>query len=61
MDDMLTLPELMEILKVSRASIYRLLRDDPAFPSAVKFGVRQNRWPRSEIEAWIEGRAALRA
>ena len=59
---MLTLAELLAVLKCSRATLYRRVSSGD-FPAPVKFGERSNRWPQSEVEAWIENRprAALRS
>ena len=53
-DQLLTLPEVCEMTKLSRASIYRLINTD-AFPRHVKLGSRVSRWRASELAAWMEG------
>ena len=40
---------------LSRASIYRLMRQGD-FPEPKRVGVSGVRWPESEVEAWIEAR-----
>ena len=53
--EMLTLVDIQKILKVSRASIYLIRRDDPTFPKPVKlFTGRYPRWTRQSIEQWIK-------
>lgn len=55
--EMMTSHEVAELLKVSRATIYRMARHG-LFPKPQKFG-RSARWKRTEIEAHID--AAPRA
>ena len=51
-NDLLTRNEVLAILKVSRATLYVFMeRDD--FPRPVKLG-NCNRWPRFEVEGWLE-------
>lgn len=45
-------------LSVSRAYVYRLIRDSD-FPQPVKIGSR-SAWVESEVTAWIEQRAEAR-
>ncbi len=61
-DEMLTKTEVLGLLKISRASLYRLMQTEH-FPVPVKFGQRSNRWRSSEVLGWIENRprAALRS
>jgi prophage regulatory protein len=44
--------------KLSHATLYRVLLKDPTFPKPFKIGLRKNAWLRSDIEAWINARAA---
>ena len=47
------------ITSISRASIYRLMRDG-RFPEPLKVGPRAVRWRESEINSWLEGRPRSR-
>ena len=59
-DEMLTKNEVLEMVKVSRATLYRFMMGE-GFPLPVKFG-RSNRWHSEEVRGWIKNRprAALR-
>jgi predicted DNA-binding transcriptional regulator AlpA len=48
----------LEMTKLSHATLYRVLLKDPTFPKPFKIGLRKNAWLRSDIEAWINARAA---
>ena len=50
--DLLTIDEVQSLLKVSRATVYELMATR-GLPVPVKVG-RSNRWPRFEIEGWID-------
>ena len=56
--EILTLPEVLSVLKCSRSTLYVLMKTS-AFPSPLKVG-RDNRWLASEVEEWLEQRAAVR-
>lgn len=43
-------------LGLSRTSIWRYLRDDPAFPKPYKFGKTTRRWSLEDIIAWEQSR-----
>ena len=58
MTEILTLPEVLAVVKCSRSSIYALMKSG-GFPAPLKVG-RDNRWLACEVDAWIEARAALR-
>ena len=49
--DLLTIAEVQSLLKVSRATVYQLIKAR-GLPVPLKIG-RCNRWPKSEIEGWI--------
>ncbi len=51
---LLTLPELREILGISRDTAYRFMQTSD-FPQPLRIGQRLQ-WLRSEIEAWIISR-----
>ena len=48
--DMLTVDELQDFLRVSRATIYQLMASK-SLPRPLKIG-RCNRWLRREVESW---------
>ena len=52
---LLTRREVESIVKLSRASIYNLMRRD-MFPVPIKIGPQAVRWKQSEIVAWLESR-----
>ena len=54
------LPELKEKLKVSRSTLYKLGKSGD-FPVPVQLAPRTIGWLESEIDAWIEKKAAERA
>ena len=49
--DLLTIHEVLAVLKVSRASLYKFIGVD-GFPLPVKLG-GVNRWRSDEVEAWL--------
>ena len=51
---LLTIREMLDELKISRASLYRFKRT-PDFPKAIKLG-GSNRWVASEVEEWLRQR-----
>ncbi len=55
MDDLLTTKELLDLLKIDRTTVYRMLNDGRI--SGVKVG-GQWRFPRKDVEALLSGKAA---
>jgi len=53
------LKEVMNLTSLSRASIYRYLKEN-TFPSQIKIGVRSVGWKESEILDWIELRPTVK-
>lgn len=51
-DRLITLPELARLLGLSRATIYRQIAADPAFPKPVKIG-RVTRFRESDAQGFI--------
>ena len=51
-DRLLKTREVMEMLGVARSTIYEKMRIGD-FPTPIKLGVRDNRWRKAEIEAWL--------
>lgn len=45
---------------IDEVTLWRLTRDDPAFPSSIKINKRVVGWLEHEINQWIEHRAATR-
>ena len=58
MPELLTLPEVLSVVKCSRATIYILMRRD-RFPRPLKVG-RNNCWIAAEVAEWIENQASAR-
>ena len=56
---LLTLPEVAEALRCSRAQVYTLIKRD-GFPRPVKIGQRNSTWLASEVQEWIEAQATAR-
>ena len=52
-NDLMTRPEVEELLGMGRSSIYRLMREGH-FPEPIRIGQRAVRWRRSELEAFLE-------
>ncbi len=51
---MLTLPEVMDKVKLKKSAIYDLARNgNPRFPSPLKLGCA-SRWIESEVDAWLD-------
>lgn len=59
-DQILALPDVLAITRVSRATLYATLLAKQDFPKPFKLGLSKNAWLRSEVTAWIEQRAAQR-
>jgi len=57
----LRLKDLIERTKLSRATLYVLMQTDPTFPKKFKLTARSIGFLESEVNAWIEARAQLRA
>jgi predicted DNA-binding transcriptional regulator AlpA len=58
--ELLTLPEVSAITKLSSSSIYRMLNKekssyDPTFPLPLQMGKRNTRWRADEITKWLIG------
>ena len=58
--NLLKLPEVIEITRLSKPTIYRLLAEAD-FPRPIRIGVRAVRWRSEEILVWIDGRARATA
>ena len=55
MDRLLTRGDVERLVSMSRASVYRRVRDG-TFPAPLRIGVRAVRWRESEVERWIASR-----
>ena len=51
---------LREKLNLGRTTIWRRLKDDATFPRPVTLGGRAQRWLESEVDAWMQAKAAER-
>ena len=58
MTELLSLPEVLAVVKCSRATIYILMQRD-SFPRPLKVG-RNNCWIASEVDEWITQQATAR-
>lgn len=47
-------------LNFGRTTVWRRLKDDPTFPRPVVLGGNSQRWLESEIDAYLEAKAAER-
>ena len=56
---LLKLKDVLAITGLSRSYVYALAQQG-IFPKPVKLSERASAWIEAEIEAWIEGRVALR-
>jgi predicted DNA-binding transcriptional regulator AlpA len=54
--ELLKIAEVCELMKVSRASVYRRI-NDADFPLPIRIGKRSRVWNRSEVLAWIAARS----
>ncbi|MDM8545168.1 helix-turn-helix transcriptional regulator [Candidatus Venteria ishoeyi] len=55
--ELLRLKQVLEIVPASRATIWRWTRDGK-FPKPIKLSERCTAWKKSDIESWIDERAA---
>ena len=60
MSNLISLPELIKRLKISKTSIYRMIKAGK-FPRPLRLGARASRWREDEIEKWIASRARATA
>ena len=51
----LRLPQVSELVKLSRATIYRMIKRNE-FPSPIQIGLRSVGWLPKEIDIWLESR-----
>jgi predicted DNA-binding transcriptional regulator AlpA len=54
--DILTTPEALAYLRISRALLFRLILRDARFPRPIRMGRRLLRWRRRELDAWMAKR-----
>lgn len=50
------LKDVVELLNLSRATIYRRMKEDESFPQAFMVGRVTRAWNRSEVEGWLSER-----
>jgi len=55
---MLTRPELEDMLQISGASIYRLVKLEQ-FPPPLKIGLAAVRWHPDDVRDWLESRPKI--
>ena len=54
--DLMSPAEVAARLRMSRATLYVLLRTNPEFPAPLRVSPRRPRWRAAEIDAWVETR-----
>lgn len=54
----LRMKQLIERTQLSRATLYVLMATDPTFPRKIKLTARTVGWLESDVNLWIESRAA---
>ena len=59
LDRILRLPEVLQAVGVSTATLYRWV-EEGHFPGAVQLGKNSVGWRASEVQAWIESREPAR-
>lgn len=59
-DRLIKLPELLVKTAMSRAEIYRRIKNDATFPKPISMGMRSIAFSEAEVASWIRGRIALR-
>ena len=59
MSQLLTLKQVCARVALSRASVYRRLREG-GFPEPVRVGVRAVRWHATDVDAWVSSRPLAR-
>ena len=55
MPHLLRLPEVIELLSISKPTIYRMIQAGQ-FPRPLRLGARASRWREDEIAQWIATR-----
>ena len=58
-NDLLTRDEILDMLKCGRSSLY-VLMDEQGFPRPIKLATHTNRWLGTEVDVWLDRRAAAR-
>lgn len=58
-DKILRLPEVIEIIGLSKATIYLQMRNG-TFPQSIHLGANSRGWVLSEINSWLDQRIAER-
>lgn len=53
------LPQLLEIVQLSRSSVYDAIKSGD-FPPPVKIGKRAVAWRMQDVEAWLQSREYVR-
>lgn len=59
-DRLIRLPELKQIVGMSRSSIYAYVARSE-FPAPVQVGARAVAWRQSDVETWVQARKPSRA
>ena len=56
-ENLLTISQLSEILRIHRITLYRLLQTDKSFPKGFLLG-RNRCWQASDVRSWLEKQGA---
>ena len=56
-ENLLTISQLSEILRIHRITLYRLLQTDKSFPKGFLLG-RNRCWQASDVRSWLENQGA---
>jgi excisionase family DNA binding protein len=56
-DELLTVDELADLLKVTRQTIYAWRADRTTGPPAIKVGGNRLRFRRRDVDAWLDARS----
>jgi excisionase family DNA binding protein len=51
---LLTVKDVCAKLKVTKSTVYKMLREDPSFPRSITIGPRVVRWKEADLTAWID-------
>lgn len=50
----LTVSQVADLIGVSKATVYRMVHEQPAFPKPQKIGKRASRWRYDEVKKWAD-------
>tara|TARA_R100001510_G_C7612426_1_gene175550 strand:+ start:673 stop:861 length:189 start_codon:yes stop_codon:yes gene_type:complete len=53
-DQLMNTTELIDYIKVSRRTLFRIIERDEKMPKCFTIGGKSKRWRKSEIDQWLE-------